>query len=96
MDSNKIVFPRELQFDGCACFFGQHRSDQIGILILVLVAETAAHVMADHVYRLRRNPEIPGGVGTAVRDALGRCVQRQFVGVPGSDTRPGFHLCVLN
>ena len=47
MDAEEVVSPGELQLDRRAGFLRQHRRDEIGILVLILVAEVPAHVLAD-------------------------------------------------
>ncbi len=70
--ADEIFLARKLQLHRRAGFLRQHRGDQIGILILVLVAEVAAHVLADDAHVFSRDPEIAGHVGAAIGDAPGR------------------------
>jgi hypothetical protein len=83
-------------FHRCGSFFREHRGDQVGVLVLVLVAEITAHVFADDANLLLRDSEIAGHIGPAIRDATGRRVDGQFVAVPTRDGGTALHLGVVD
>ena len=95
MDAEKVVLPRQLQLDGAPRLAREERRDEIGVLTLVLVAEPAAHVLADDADLLGRQIEIPRHIRTAVRDALGRRPQRELVALPTRHGGAGLHLGVV-
>ena len=93
--ADEILLARQLELDGRRRLSGQHRRNQIGVLILVLVAEVAAHVLADDADVFLREAEVAGHVGAAVGDAAGRRVDRQLVARPVRDRRARLHLRVV-
>src|SRR5439155_11303578 len=96
MDCNEVFLPRELQLDGRARFFCKHCSHQIEILILVLVPETAAHVLADHADFFGRNPQVSRGIRPAIRDALRGRIESQLIAFPLSDADAPLHLRIVD
>ncbi len=96
MNADEVFLARELELHRRGRVLRQHRGDQIGVLILVLVAEVAAHVAADHADLFRRDAEVTRHVGAAVGDAAGRRVDGELVGVPGRDAHARLHLRVVH
>ena len=94
--ADEVVFPREFQLHGRAGFPGEQGGHEVVILILVLVAESTAHVLTDDAHLVGGNSEMPRHVGPAVRDALGRGIQRELVAVPGGDCHARLHLRVVD
>ena len=94
VDAEEVVPPRQLQLDGAPRLAREERRDEIGVLALVLVAEPAAHVLADDAYPLGRQTEVLRHVGPAVRDALGRRPQGELVALPARHRAAGLHLRV--
>ncbi len=83
-------------FTGAPTCLRQQRGNQIGILILVFVAEAAAHVLADDAHFFVGYAQIAGHVMAAIRSALGRRVDRQLVALPAGDADARLHLRVVN
>ena len=96
MDADEVFFARQLQLHRRACFLGEHCGDEVGILVLILVAEASAHVVADDVDFFRRYLEVARHVGAAVRDALRRRVDRQLVALPRGQRGARLHLRVMD
>ena len=94
--ADEVFLARQLQLDRRARLLGQHRGDEIGVLVLVLVAEVAAHVLADDADLLVRHAEIAGDVVPAVGDAAGRRVDRQLVALPTRHAGARLHLGVVH
>ena len=94
--ADEVFLARELELHRRAGLLREHRGDQIGVLVLVLVAEVAAHVLADDADLLLRDAEIARHVGAAVGDAAGRRVDGQLVAVPGGDADARLHLGVVH
>ena len=94
--ADEVFLARQLQLHRRAGVLRQHRGDQIGVLVLVLVAEVAAHVAADDADFFLGDAEVARHVGAAVGDAAGRRVHRQLVGVPGGDADARLHLGVVD
>ena len=92
--ADEVFFARQLELHRRARLLRQHGGDEIGVLILVLVAEVAAHVLADDAHFFRRDPEVARHVGAAVRDAAGRRVDRQLVAFPAATQTRG-SICAL-
>ena len=61
--ADEVFLARELELDRRAGLACEHRGDEIGVLVLVLVAEVAAHVLADDADLVRRDPQVAGRVG---------------------------------
>ncbi len=91
-----IFLARELQLDRRAGLPGQHGRDQVGILILVLVAEVAAHVLAHHADFILRNPQVARHIGPAIGDAPGGRVDGQPVALPRGQADARLHLRVVH
>ena len=96
MDTDEVIFSGELELDRRPRFFGEHGGDEIGILILILVAESATHVLADDLNLLWWNSQIARRVAAAIGDSLSRRVERQLISLPVSDAGPRFHLRVVD
>ena len=92
--ADEVFLARQLELHRRAGFLREHRGNQIGILILVLVAEVAAHVLADDADLLLRDAEVARHVGAAVGDAAGRRVDRELVALPVRDAARG-SICAL-
>ncbi len=96
VNPDEILFARHFQLHRRARFLRQHRGDQVSILILVLVADAAAHVLADDAHLLVGDSQISGHVMATIRRALGRRIQGQLLALPVGDTQTRLHLRVLN
>ena len=66
-----VFLARELQLHRRAGLLRQHGGHQIEILALILVAEAAAHVLADHAHLFERHLQVVGDIDAAVGNALG-------------------------
>ncbi len=91
-----VVLAGQLQQHRSVRLLRQGRRDQVEVIAAVLVAETAAHVLADDLDLVVFETQIPRVVMAAVGDALGRRVNRDLVPVPLGQSRAGLHLGVLN
>ena len=93
---DEIFLAREFELHGHAGVLGQHRGHQIEILALILVAEAAAHVLADHAHLLRAAASGPGDVRAAIGNALRGGVDGQLVALPIGDADARFELRVVD
>ena len=75
---------------------GKLGGDEVGVLVLVLVTETATHVLGDNPHLVVFETKIPGGVVTAIGDALGGRVQGELVAFPACQSAAGLHLGVVH
>ena len=96
MHAEPVLAPRELEHHRCAGLLREHRRNQVGVLVLVLVAEVAAHVLADDPHLVVGEAEVARGVVLAVGDAAGRGVERELVAFPVSQARARLHLGVVH
>src|SRR5262245_38172104 len=55
VNADEIVFSSKLEFHRRTRLFGQHRGNQVDVLVLVFVTEPATHVLADDLHLLLRN-----------------------------------------
>ena len=70
--------------------------DQVGVLVLVLVAEAAAHVLGDDAHLVILQAEVAGGIVAAIGNPLGRRVQGQLVAFPGRQRATRLHLGIVH
>ena len=82
MHADVIVLPGELELHRLAGDLGEHRRHVIVVLRLILVAEAAAHVFADHAHFAERQVKVFGDVRARVGNALGRGIHGQLAGIP--------------
>ena len=94
--ADEVIAAGHLEFDGSAHLLGQHGGDQIGVLVLILVAEVASHVLADYAHVLSRDAQVPRRIVLAVGDAAGGSVNGEPVAIPGRYRRADLHLRVMH
>ena len=92
---DEIFLARELQFYRRAGLLRQHGDHQIGILALIFVAESAAHVLADHAHVLERQVQIARDFHAAVRNALGGRIDGKLVAFPLRHSGSNFKLRIV-
>ena len=95
MHADEVFLARELELHRRARLLGEHCRDEIGVLVLVLVPEVAAHVLADDPHAIVGQAEIAGDVMAAVGDPAGRRVNRELFALPGCDGDARLHLRVV-
>ena len=95
MDRQKVLLAGQLELDRPPRAPCELRGDEIGVRTLVLVAESAAHVLADHADLVRREAERSSDIVAAVRDALRRRPDRELAEFPLCDCSARFHLRVV-
>ena len=95
MHADEVFLARHLQLHRRARFLREHDRDQVGVLVLILVAEVAAHVQTDDSDLLVGDSQITGDVVAAVDDAARWCVHGQLVALPRRNRRARLHLRVV-
>ena len=96
MDADEIFLARQLELHRRARLFRERGGDEIRVLILILVAEVAAHVAADDADVFRREAEVARDVAAAVGDAAGRRVDGELLALPVRDRAARLHLRVVD
>ena len=96
MHTHKVFLAAQLQPDRASRLFGQLGRHQIGILALVLVAKTPAHVLADHPHLLQGHVHISGNIPVTVGNSLGGSPHRQLVSFPVGQGHSGLHLGIVH
>ena len=75
---------------------GQQSRNQVGVLILVLVAKSAPHISTHNPNLMVRETEIARCVMATVGDTLGRRIQRELVALPVGETSTALHLGIMH
>src|SRR5262245_63069192 len=70
MHAEPVIAARVFQHDRRVGVSGERRSDQVSVLVLILVAESTAHVVAHDAHLLVFQSQIPGHVMAAIGNTL--------------------------
>ena len=96
MHAEPVVTARVFQHDWRLGVARQRGGNQVGVLVLILVAESSAHIVAHDAHLLVFQAQIPGHVMAAIGNALGRGIQGQRLALPVRQGAAGFQLRVVH
>ena len=91
-----VFLAGELENHRCPHALGKHRGNEVGVLVLILVAKATAHVLTDDPDVVLAQTKVSCGVVPTVRDSLSRRIERELLALPVRQADPAFHLRIVD